>query len=252
MMSQSDERLREVTRRFKNLSDSELKSRKPDFSKIDNAAKDMISEMVGEIKEKCDSYSQKFISDNPELGKLKGDAKDYLDVALNLDYLGKTMGVDFKNEVLLNVLRSAESLLKGHMNDGAELMFLDSVTCSEVHERLSSMKFNRRLAITPTPGYVYNLFSEKTKQSNDQLKTIKGVAIGQYITLSGKWPKITHKYSGNWDVKKLNVDPDEFINAALDLTNIRNKVVHETADEVWKEDQVPYVYSCLKTLTKAF
>ena len=50
----------------------------------------------------------------------------------------------------------------------------------------------------------------------------------------------------------MQTNPNEFIIAALDLCNIRNKVTHEDAEESWKTVQMPYAIHCLAKIIESY
>ncbi len=245
-----DEQMRSL-REFKKTVDTEMAKPKPDLEVIDKATTQMMSSTTDDTKARMESNVNEFLLKNPDFKKLTGESRSYLITALNLDYLGKTTGSDFSNEVLLNLMRSGEELVRSHVSsDAKQIILYDTDMVEELHRRLKSLKSDRKTKNSPSYGHLKKLFYEYSNYP--PLNDIKDIVLAQYITFSGMWPEISEIYSKNWNVKTINTDPDEFINSALDLCNMRNETTHSTVDETWKNDYVPHAYRCLKTMVNSF
>ncbi len=245
-----DEQMRSL-REFKKTVDVEMAKPKPDLEVIDKATAQMMSSTTDDMKAGLESNVNEFLLENPDFKKLTGGSRTYLVTALNLDYLGKTTGSDFNNEVLLNLMRSGEELVRSHVSPDAEQIVLDDTDMvEELHKKLKFLGRDRKTNNSPSGRYLKEQFYDYPARS--PLDDFKKIALAQYVTFSGMWPEVSETYSGNWDVKTINTDPDEFINCALDLCNMRNETTHTMVDETWKNDYVPYAYNCLKTIVNTF
>ena len=246
MTTKTEDEMIDLVRTYKGNVGSEAIKRNPDLKKIDDATSQMMDNLSGELKGKCDSYIMNYMRDNPEYRRLNGVAADYFRTALYLDYLGKMLGTDFKNEVLLNLQRSGEELLRSHIREDAQRIMADEEFCVQLNNELYGIvKASSRVGITPDADYLKKVFVLPDKYDGFK-RNFKEMALGIYVVKSGRWPEIMVKYSDNWDFDELSMKPEEFIVKALDLCNIRNKTAHNRMDETWKNDQVPYAYGCLK------
>ena len=241
----------ETIRKFKSLFKEEMDKRRPDLKRIDDATAQMMNVASDNLKSRCEANAKKFLVEHPAFRELSGDAQRFFRTALDLDLIGKDMGADFNNEVLLNLQRSGEEIIKGHVTKDAIQMVADEATCTDINAKLYDVISDCRVKRTPTVAYLQRLLNAED-QYHEVLTKFKGISLGQYITFSKNWPEMTAMYSDNWDVSELKIDPDEFIVAALDLCNIRNQVTHENTDEPWKTDQVPYAIVCLKKIINAY
>lgn len=251
MTTKTEDEMIDLVRTYKGNVGFEAVKRNPDLKKIDDATSQMMVNLSDELKGKCDSYIMNYMRDNPEYRGLNGAAADYFRTALHLDYLGKMLGTDFKNEVLLNLQRSGEELLRSHVREDAIRIEANDEFCIQLNNELYRLvKASSRVGITPDADYLRKVFVLPDKYDGFR-RNFKEIALGVYAVKSGCWPELMAKYSDNWDFEDLSMKPEEFIVKALDLCNIRNKVAHNKTDETWKNDRIPYAYDCLKRILGA-
>ena len=176
-----------------------MNKRRPDLKKIDEATEQMMNSLSDDLKSRCEENAKRFLVDFLIFKKLDGKAGKHLRTALDLDFFGKTVGGDLYNEVLLNLQRCGEEIIKSHVTKDAVQMVADEATCEDINARLFLLNEESRMKKTPTVAYLQKLLCEED-QYHEVLTKIKGIAIGQYITFSGNWPEMTAKYSDNWDI----------------------------------------------------
>ena len=248
LTTKSEDDMRGLVETYKSSIAAESSRRNPDLAKIDEATSQMIGGLTDSLRSKCDTYILNYLRDNPEFKKLTGYSKDFLTTALRLDYLGKMMGTDFNNEVLLNLQRSGEELLRSHITKDAIRITADEGFCKALNSDLYYLiQASSRVGQTPDVDYLKRAFVLPDRYNNYR-KNFKDMTVGLYAVFSGQWPNLLNKYRTNWDFNELSIAPEEFVVTALDLCNIRNKTTHYTMDETWKNDQIPYAYDCLKKL----
>ena len=248
LTTKSEDDMRELVETYKASIAAESSRRNPDLAKIDEATSQMMGGLTDSLRTKCDTYILNYLRDNPEFKRLTGYSKDFLTTALRLDYLGKMMGTDFNNEVLLNLQRSGEELLKAHITKDAIRITADEDFCKALNSDLYYLiQASSRVGQTPDVDYLKRVFVLPDRYNNYR-KNFKDMTVGLYAVFSGQWPNLLNKYRTNWDFNELSIAPEEFVVTALDLCNIRNKTTHYTMDETWKNDQTPYAYDCLKKL----
>ena len=77
---------------------------------------------------------------------------------------------------------------------------------------------------------------------------MKRAGIEHYVVRSHNfW--IDSKIYSSWKQKKINGDSQKFLKSVLDLSNIRNVLVHEKEDR-WPEDAVTDILNNFKYIAK--
>lgn len=248
MTTRAEDRQKEALRRFKIATDSEMRRRKPDMRVLEEATVELKQSLPDTIRSGSEEFYKGVVEKDPIFSKLTGDAKGYFETAVFLDYLTKMGLMKFYNEILLNLQRCGEMLLRSHVTDDFESVRMSEDDSLDVQDHIYRLR-NRR---TKAPGqdYVKNLFSGNDR-FGEKKKDFKSLAIQYYAVFSGYWKDTAEDYASNWDINSLGIDADEFIVVSCDLCNIRNEGVHDQKDEEWLNNQVPYAYECLGKMIEA-
>ena len=249
MTTRAEDKQKEAFRRFKIATDSEMRRRRPDMKVLEEATVELKQSLPDTIRSGSEEFYKSVVEKDPIFSKLTGDAKGYFETAVFLDYLTKMGLMKFYNEILLNLQRCGEMLLRSHVTDDFESVCMSKDDSDDVQDHIYKLMRTKR---TKAPGkdYVANLFSGDDR-FGEKKKDFKSLAIQYYAVLSGYWKDIADDYAGNWDINSLGIDADEFIAVSCDLCNIRNEGVHDQKDEEWLNDQVPYAYECLGKMIEA-
>ena len=126
----------------------------------------------------------------------------------------------------------------------------DSVSAKKITNDIRKIAKAKCKAGIPSEGFMIDLLTCASKY-NDELERCKSLAVQCYIVCSGKY-RVPGMISDSWKFKKFQYpNPEGFIVAALDLTNIRNVMIHE-GNEVWTTDYLPYAFDCLELVMKYF
>ena len=249
MTTRADDEQEKLIKAYKIEMESEMRKRKPDQRRMDGATSSMISNLTDEVKAKCESQIKGYLVKYPEFKALTGDAKEYFEKALSMDYLGKLVNIDLSDAVLANLMRAGEEFIRSHTTENIRQIIADEKFCHDLRNDLLEMRSRFKTTIPAEKYLIENFTVPVTKNYSRFDIGLKQLIIGIYIIFSGKWPEMTERYRDNWDVAELAIDPEVFIIHGLDLCNLRNKTTHEKMDETWKNDQIPYAYECLRKMT---
>lgn len=246
MTTRIEDKQREALRRFKMVSSSEMRRREPDADLLQKAATELKEALPDSIRGSYDEFYRGFVEKYPIFSKLTDDAKRFFETAVFLDHLTKMGLMKLYNEVLLNLQRCGEMLLRSHIDvESFDPVVMSEDEALEIQKRISKLMETRR---TNPPGrdYVKNLFSGDGYMDRTEFKSL---AI-QYYAVFGYLEGDPY-YADNWDISSLGIDADEFIAVSCDLCNIRNKGVHGKKADIWETDPVPYAYECLGKMIEA-
>lgn len=199
-----------------------------------------------EFKNEMNQYLSEYLQEHPEYNKLPKIPRQYFDNAIGLMALSEKLGYNFKTEIVHNLERLVQLLLQDKIGDKAKPYKTDSASAHKITLDIRNIAKNRCKVGIPGEGYLMDLFTKESK-FNDELERCKSLAIQCYVVCGGKY-RIADYIQGTWSFKKLNGQaPEEFLVAALDLTNIRNAMIHDD-NELWKTDYLPYAFICLDTI----
>ena len=123
----------------------------------------------------------------------------------------------------------------------------DTASASKIIKDIRKIAINGCKVSPPGEGYLLDLLTEEAKYKGDEFERCKSLIIQCYIVCSGKY-RIPDYIMGTWGIQSFNKDnPEKFLIAALDLTNIRNVMIHDKM-ELWTTDNLPYAFECMDTI----
>ena len=182
---------------------------------------------------------------NPAFFALPKESKRYFEQGLSLIFIGELTGTDFSTEFAHNIQKSAECLLEYAAGDNAIPYTTNDYN---LIDRIAK-KIRRDAVICstqiPTKRYIENIISIT---NNNRIDSLKRAGIEHYVVRSHNfW--IDSKIYSSWKQKKINGDSQKFLKSVLDLSNIRNVLVHEKEDR-WPEDAVTDILNNFKYIAK--
>lgn len=202
------------------------------------------------FKEDMKKYLSDYLIKHPEYADLPSNARPYFENAIGLLALSEKLGYNFKTEIVHNLQRFMQIYMQDKIGTKAKPYKTDSATAKKISLEIRKIAKAKCKAGIPGEGFLMDLLTHESKY-NDELERCKSLAVQCYVVCSGKY-RIPEMVSDSWKFKKFrHPNPEYFVVAALDLTNIRNMMIHD-GDEVWTTDYLPYALECLELVLKYF
>lgn len=202
------------------------------------------------FKEEMKVYVADYLTKHPEYSKLPSKAKPYFENAIGLLALSDKLGYNFKTEIVHNLQRFMQLYMQDKIGENAKPYKTDLVSAKKITNDIRKIAKAKCKAGIPGEGFLIDLLSCESRY-NDELENCKSLVIQCYIICSGKY-RISELVFNSWKIKKFQCsNPDNFLIAALDLTNIRNVMIHD-GNEFWSTDYMPYAFDCLDIVMKYF
>lgn len=202
------------------------------------------------FKEEMKAYITEYLTKHPEYSNLPTNAAPYFENAIGLLALSDKLGYNFKTEIVHNLQRFMQLYMQDKIGAKAKPYKTDSVSAKKITNDIRKIAKAKCKAGIPGEGFLMDLLTYESKY-NDELERCKSLAVQCYVVCSGKY-RVSEMISDSWKFKKFQYsNPEGFIVAALDLTNIRNVMIHD-GNEVWTTDYLPYAFDCLDLVMKYF
>lgn len=184
---------------------------------------------------------------NPEFRKLSGEAKIYFEKAIRFMSLSSLIDIPMETEFVHNIQRMAETLLSEFIGPQARPYLTSEVKATEIAEDIREILIEC-ITASPSQDYIVKLLSRKA--NGNAMKVLKSLGIEHYVVRSGKYD-LNDTIKKTWsNIKKLD-NAEEFCAAAVDLSNIRNKLIHPDKEEsVWMTDMTATVLDKAKVVVR--
>lgn len=200
-----------------------------------------------EFKNEMQDYLNKYIAEHPQYQNLPNNAKVYFNNAIELVAFSEKLGLSFKEATAHYILKFIHQMLLERVGKKAKSFKTDSNSASKIIADIRKIAKSKCKAGMPGEGYLLDLLTKEAKFSGDEFERCKSLVIQCYIICSGKY-RVPDYISGTWGIKSFNKDnPENFLVSALDLTNIRNVMIHDKM-ELWTTDYLPYAFECMDTI----
>lgn len=238
-----EEEIKRLEQNIKEIRE-EVSQVKIDDKKVDKGIEKILNYSEA-FKEEMQIYLAKYLDAHPIYRNISKSSKVYFDNAIGLLALSEKLGYNFKTEIVHNLQKFMQQLLIELIGSKAKSYKTDSYSAEKITRDIRIIAKNKCKAGIPGEGYLMDLLTKESKYSD--VERCKSLVVQCYVVCSGKY-HIVESISETWNIKKFyKGNPDDFLVAALDLTNIRNVMVHDLT-EIWTTDYLPYAFDCLDTV----
>ncbi|MCR5282972.1 MAG: UvrD-helicase domain-containing protein [Lachnospiraceae bacterium] len=200
-----------------------------------------------QFKVTIDERFNEYLKQHPEYASLPAPAMRYFKQGMNLLFVGEMTGMLFVTEFSHNMQRAAEQILKSAAGKNA----IPFETKDRQMQKLIIDKIRKETrslnAQTPSRHFIEEIISSEAEGS--RMDSLKKAAIQHYIVRSHLF-KVKKEIYPTWACQRINIQPKQFLKAALDLSNMRNVLVHQNEDS-WPEDPITEMLLDLRTIAEA-
>ena len=192
---------------------------------------------------------EQYLQRNPVFKKLPSNAKVYFERAMRILYLSDVVDISMDTEFAHNIQRMAEILLQETAGSLAQPWRIEKSQINGVAEKV---RYILDACVTSSkPSYKYFYETIFNPMRSDQMKNLKSLAIEHYLIRSGQF-KVDTGTKNTWKVKGFHGDAEEFCVAAVDLSNIRNDLVHGNSMRggTWREDPISMILDRAKIVVE--
>lgn len=226
----------------------EIQKPKVNDKKIDKAM-DQVIESTKDLKDELADYVKNYKKEHPQYELLPESAAAYFEKAVSFTALGEKLGHNFGTEIVHNLQRFTELFLQSVIGKKAKPFKTTSAEAKTIATGIRSKMKTACKTEIPGEGYIITLLSQASK-FGDELKLCKSLAIECYVICCGKY-SVPAFITDSWNVRSFCIPAENFLRAALDLSNIRNVMIHET-EKTWATNYLPYAFDCVDTIVEAF
>lgn len=220
-----------------------------DESKVDKGIAKILN-YSDAFKIEIHEYINQYSIDRPIYNNLPSDAKRCFENAIGLLALSEKLGYDFKTEIVHNLQRFIQCYIQGRIGKRAKPYKCDNETAETILNGIREIAGTKCKAGIPGKSYLESLLTQESKYG-DELKQCKSLIIQCYIVCSGKY-HVPTAVADTWSFSRFTcVDHDDFLVAGLDLSNLRNLMIHDN-QEIWTTDYFPYALDCVDIIMKYF
>ena len=199
------------------------------------------------FKDEIQQYVNNYISEHPQYQDLPVSAKVYFNNIIELVAFSEKLGLSFKEATAHYILKFTHQMLLEKIGKKAKPFKTDTDSALKIAKDIRKISINGCKVSPPGEGYLLDLLTTVPKYSGDDFERCKSLVIQCYVVCSGKY-RIPDYIMGTWGIQSFNKDnPEKFLIAALDLTNIRNVMIHDKM-ELWTTDYLPYAFECMDTV----
>ena len=199
------------------------------------------------FKDEIQEYLNKYIAEHPQYQDLPDTARVYFNNIIELVAFSEKLGLSFKEATAHYILKFIHQLLLEKIGNKVKPFKTDTDSASTIIKDIRRISINGCKVAPPGETYLLDLLTKEAKYSGDEFDKCKSLVIQCYIVCSGKY-RVPDYIMGTWGIKSFSKDnPEKFLIAALDLTNIRNIMIHDKM-ELWSTDNLPYAFSCMDTV----
>ena len=199
------------------------------------------------FKKATQDLLDEYMTQNPEFRKLTGVAKIYFEKAVRFMGLSSLIDIPMETEFVHNIQRMAESLLSEFIGSQGRPYLTSEDKATEIAEEIREV-LTECITASPSQDYIVKLLSRKA--NGNTMKVLKSLALEHYVVRSGKY-ELNDTIKRTWsNIKKLD-NAEEFCIAAVDLSNIRNKLIHPDKEEnIWMTDMTATVLDKAKIVVR--
>ena len=216
-----------------------------DDDSIDTKIRSIVSDE--KLKEKIEERYREYLKLHSEYASIPSEAERYFRHGMSLIFVGELTGMEFSTEFAHNMQKAAERILWAAAGEKAvpfvtkDRFMIDQIS-TQIRKDVKAL--NTQI---PSRHFVEVVISSEIE--GDKMDSLKKAAIQHYIVRSHRF-KVKKEIYSTWGCQKLAGNPEDFLKAALGLSNMRNVLVHQS-EEKWPEDPVTAMLLDLRIIIEA-